>query len=31
MKPQQFLKPRDVVTLGIQGLGEQRQLIVKYA
>jgi 2-keto-4-pentenoate hydratase/2-oxohepta-3-ene-1,7-dioic acid hydratase in catechol pathway len=31
MKPQQFLKQRDVVTLGIQGLGEQRQLIVKYA
>jgi 2-keto-4-pentenoate hydratase/2-oxohepta-3-ene-1,7-dioic acid hydratase in catechol pathway len=31
MKPQQFLKPRDVVTLGIQGLGEQRQLVVKYA
>jgi 2-keto-4-pentenoate hydratase/2-oxohepta-3-ene-1,7-dioic acid hydratase in catechol pathway len=31
MKPQQFLKPRDVVTLGIEGLGEQRQVIVKYA
>jgi 2-keto-4-pentenoate hydratase/2-oxohepta-3-ene-1,7-dioic acid hydratase in catechol pathway len=31
MKPPQFLKAGDVVTLGIQGLGEQRQLIVKYA
>jgi len=31
MKPQQFLKAGDVVTLGIQGLGEQRQKIVKYA
>jgi 2,4-diketo-3-deoxy-L-fuconate hydrolase len=31
MKPPQFLKAGDVVTLGIQGLGEQRQRIVKYA
>lgn len=31
MKPQQFLKAGDVVTLGIQGLGEQRQKIVRYA
>ena len=30
MKPQQFLKAGDVVTLGIQGLGEQRQKIVKF-
>ena len=30
MKPQQFLKAGDVVTLGIQGLGEQRQTIVAY-
>jgi 2-keto-4-pentenoate hydratase/2-oxohepta-3-ene-1,7-dioic acid hydratase in catechol pathway len=29
MKPPQFLKEGDVVTLGIQGLGEQRQKIVK--
>ncbi len=28
MKPPQFLKVGDVVTLGIQGLGEQRQKIV---
>ena len=28
MKPPQFLKPGDVVTLGIQGLGEQRQKVV---
>ncbi len=28
MKPPQWLKPGDVVTLGIQGLGEQRQRIV---
>jgi 2,4-diketo-3-deoxy-L-fuconate hydrolase len=28
MKPQQFLKVGDVVTLGIDGLGEQRQEIV---
>jgi 2-keto-4-pentenoate hydratase/2-oxohepta-3-ene-1,7-dioic acid hydratase in catechol pathway len=31
MKPPQFLKPRDVVTLGIEKLGEQRQKIVKFA
>jgi 2-keto-4-pentenoate hydratase/2-oxohepta-3-ene-1,7-dioic acid hydratase in catechol pathway len=31
MKPPQFLKAGDVVTLGIEGLGEQRQKIVKYA
>ena len=30
MKPPQFLKPRDVVTLGIEGLGEQRQRIVAW-
>jgi 2-keto-4-pentenoate hydratase/2-oxohepta-3-ene-1,7-dioic acid hydratase in catechol pathway len=30
MKPQQFLKAGDVVTLGIQGLGEQRQKVVKF-
>ena len=30
MKPPQFLKPGDVVTLGIQGLGEQRQRIVGF-
>jgi 2-keto-4-pentenoate hydratase/2-oxohepta-3-ene-1,7-dioic acid hydratase in catechol pathway len=28
MKPPQYLKPGDVVTLGIQGLGEQRQRVV---
>jgi 2-keto-4-pentenoate hydratase/2-oxohepta-3-ene-1,7-dioic acid hydratase in catechol pathway len=28
MKPQQFLKKGDVVTLGIAGLGEQRQEVV---
>ncbi len=28
MKPPQFLKPGDVVTLGIEGLGEQRQEVV---
>jgi ureidoglycolate lyase len=26
-----WLKPGDVVTLGIQGLGEQRQRVVAYA
>jgi len=31
MKPPQYLKPGDVVTLGIEGLGEQRQRIVAYA
>lgn len=30
MKPPQFLKAGDVVTLGIQGLGEQRQKIVPF-
>lgn len=28
MKPQQFLKPGDVIELGIEGLGEQRQVAV---
>jgi 2-keto-4-pentenoate hydratase/2-oxohepta-3-ene-1,7-dioic acid hydratase in catechol pathway len=31
MKPPQYLKVGDVVTLGIQGLGEQRQKIVAYS
>jgi 2,4-diketo-3-deoxy-L-fuconate hydrolase len=31
MKPPRFLKPGDVMTLGIQGLGQQRQKVVKYA
>jgi len=30
MKPPQFLKPGDVMTLGIQGLGEQRQTVVRF-
>ena len=30
MKPQQWLKPGDVVTLGIQGLGEQKQKVVAF-
>ncbi len=30
MKPPVFLKKGDVVTLGIQGLGEQRQLVVPF-
>jgi 2,4-diketo-3-deoxy-L-fuconate hydrolase len=30
MKPPQYLKPGDVVTCGINGLGEQRQRIVAY-
>ena len=30
MKPPQFLKAGDVVRLGIQGLGEQKQKIVKF-
>jgi 2-keto-4-pentenoate hydratase/2-oxohepta-3-ene-1,7-dioic acid hydratase in catechol pathway len=30
MKPQQFLKHGDVVTLGIQGLGEQRAKVVRF-
>ena len=29
MKPQRFLKAGDVVTLGIEGLGEQRQTFVR--
>ena len=28
MKPQVFLKPGDVMTLGIEGLGEQKQKTV---
>lgn len=31
MKPPQFLKAGDVVTLGIEKLGEQRQTVVAYA
>lgn len=30
MKPPQFLKPGDVMTLGVHGLGEQRQRVVAY-
>jgi 2-keto-4-pentenoate hydratase/2-oxohepta-3-ene-1,7-dioic acid hydratase in catechol pathway len=30
MKPQQWLQPGDVITLGIQGLGEQRQKVVPF-
>jgi 2,4-didehydro-3-deoxy-L-rhamnonate hydrolase len=30
MKPQRFLKAGDVVTLGIEGLGEQRQRVVAF-
>ncbi len=30
MKPPQFLKPGDVVTLGINGLGDQRQRVVAF-
>ena len=30
MKPQQFLEPGDIVTLGIDGLGEQRQRVVAW-
>ena len=30
MKPPQWLQPGDVVTLGIQGLGEQRQRVVPF-
>ena len=30
MKPPQFLKAGDVVTFGIEGLGEQRQKVVKF-
>ena len=31
IKPTVFLKPGDVMTLGIQGLGEQRQKVVAYS
>ena len=31
MKPPQFLKAGDVVTLGITGLGEQRQRVVRFS
>jgi 2-keto-4-pentenoate hydratase/2-oxohepta-3-ene-1,7-dioic acid hydratase in catechol pathway len=31
MKPPQWLKPGDVVTLGIDGLGEQRQRVVAFS
>jgi 2-keto-4-pentenoate hydratase/2-oxohepta-3-ene-1,7-dioic acid hydratase in catechol pathway len=31
MKPPKYLNPGDVVTLGIQGLGEQRQRVVAYS
>jgi 2,4-diketo-3-deoxy-L-fuconate hydrolase len=30
MKPQQWLKPGDVVALGIEGLGEQKQKVVAF-
>ena len=30
MKPPQFLKPGDTLALGVQGLGEQRQLVVPF-
>jgi 2,4-diketo-3-deoxy-L-fuconate hydrolase len=30
MKPPQFLKAGDVVRLGIDGLGEQQQKVVKF-
>ena len=30
-KPPQFLKAGDVMTVGVQGLGEQRQKVVKFA
>jgi 2-keto-4-pentenoate hydratase/2-oxohepta-3-ene-1,7-dioic acid hydratase in catechol pathway len=31
MKPPQYLKPGDVMELGIEGLGRQRQKVVKFA
>jgi 2,4-diketo-3-deoxy-L-fuconate hydrolase len=31
MKPPQYLKPGDVITLGIQGLGEQKQRVIAYS
>ena len=30
MKPQRFLAPGDEITLGIQGLGEQHQKVLRY-
>ena len=30
MKPPQWLQPGDVITLGVDGLGEQRQKVVPY-
>ncbi len=30
MKPQQFLAPGDRIDLGIEGLGEQHQQVIKY-
>jgi 2-keto-4-pentenoate hydratase/2-oxohepta-3-ene-1,7-dioic acid hydratase in catechol pathway len=30
MKPQQWLKAGDVMTLGVKGLGEQRQKVVPF-
>lgn len=30
MKPPVWLKPGDIVTLGVQGLGEQRQRVVPF-
>ena len=30
MKPPKYLKKGDVMTLGIEGLGEQRQLVTAY-
>ena len=30
MKPPTYLKPGDVMTLGIEGLGEQRQDVIAY-
>jgi 2-keto-4-pentenoate hydratase/2-oxohepta-3-ene-1,7-dioic acid hydratase in catechol pathway len=30
LKPPQFLEPGDVVELGIEGLGTQRQVVVAY-
>jgi 2,4-didehydro-3-deoxy-L-rhamnonate hydrolase len=30
MKPQRFLKAGDVVSLGIEGLGEQRQRFIAF-
>jgi 2-keto-4-pentenoate hydratase/2-oxohepta-3-ene-1,7-dioic acid hydratase in catechol pathway len=30
MKPQRFLRPGDVMRLGVTGLGEQRQKVVAF-